>query len=72
MKRIFPVLMCALIAASRLSGQSYIDYEMFGAVGDGVVDDQESIILAHRTANEKGLPVRVNSGKTYYIGGGDN
>lgn len=66
------VLFCVLFASAQLSGQEYIDYEMFGAVGDGVVDDQESIVLAHRTANEKGLPVRVNSGKTYYIGGGDS
>lgn len=60
-----------LLAAVQLSGQEYIDYEMFGAVGDGVTDDQESIALAHDAANEKGLPVKVNSGKTYYIGGGD-
>lgn len=71
MKTILPVLLCGLLAAVQLSGQEYIDYEMFGAAGDGVTDDQESIARAHDVANEKGLPVKVNSGKTYYIGGGD-
>ena len=45
-----------------------VNYESFGAIGDGVADDFEAIAKAHEYANEHGLPVKCNSGKTYYIG----
>lgn len=50
--------------------RTYITYEEFGAVGDGVHDDQTAIIAAHKAANESGLPVRAADDKTYYIGKG--
>lgn len=43
-------------------------YSQFGAVGDGVTDDFEAIIATHEYANENGLPVKADAGKTYYIG----
>ena len=46
----------------------YLTYEQFGAKGDGVTDDFPAIIATHAAANEKGLPVKATSGKTYYIG----
>lgn len=49
---------------------SYVTYEQYGAVGDGVHDDQDAIIAAHDAANEMNLPVKAKDGATYYIGGG--
>jgi hypothetical protein len=49
--------------------KTYLTYEEFGAVGDGVHDDFEAIIATHNAANERNLPVRANDGATYYIGG---
>lgn len=46
----------------------FVRYEDFGAVGDGVTDDFAAMRRAHEYANEKKLPVRAESGKTYYIG----
>ena len=46
----------------------FVTYGEHGAVGDGVTDDFEAIIKAHAAANEVGLPVRAEAGKTYYIG----
>lgn len=46
----------------------FINYEQYGAVGDGVHDDMDAIVAAHAAANETGLPVRLSGGKTYYIG----
>ena len=43
---------------------SYID---FGAKGDGVTDDFAAIVKAHEYANENGLPVVIDDGRTYYI-----
>ena len=60
------VFSCAAAAPSR-----FVTYEQFGAVGDGVADDQAAIVAAHAVANEKGLPVKAGRGKTYRIGGGD-
>ena len=48
-----------------------VRYEKFGAVGDGVTDDIEAIVKAHKFANEHGLPVKADEGATYYIGGKD-
>lgn len=46
----------------------YVNYEDFGAVGDGVHDDMEAIVAAHAYANEYHLPVRTRYDATYYIG----
>ena len=35
----------------------FVNYEQFGAVGDGVADDAEAIRKAHNYANEHGLKV---------------
>ena len=49
-------------------GDAYILYSEFGAVGDGKTDDFDAIIAAHDFANARGLPVRADAGKTFYIG----
>lgn len=61
-------LLSALLAAPASRG--YITYEEFGAVGDGIHDDQAAIIATHKAANERSLPVRAADDKTYYIGKG--
>ena len=44
-------------------------YKDFGAVGDGVTNDAEAILAAHRYAYDGGhLKIVGESGKTYYIG----
>jgi hypothetical protein len=43
-------------------------YEDFGAVGDGVTDDLESLCRAHAFANEQGRPVRARPDATYHLG----
>ena len=50
-----------------LKEDGYINYEMYGAVGDGVTDDSAAILLAHQTANELHLPVRANGSKSYFM-----
>lgn len=47
---------------------SRITYSSFGAVGDGVTDDFEAIRQAHEYANERGLTVYADEGKTYNLG----
>ena len=42
-------------------------YADFGAIGDGIANDFESLMRAHEYANEKGLPVVAESDKTYRI-----
>lgn len=44
-----------------------IDYETFGAVGDGVTDDYNAIRAAHEYANEHNLKVVGAPEKTYYV-----
>ena len=46
----------------------YVNYEDFGAKGDGETDDMEAICAAHAYANAHGLPVKTRSDATYYIG----
>ena len=48
-----------------------VRYSDFGAVGDGVTDDQKAIKLAHAIANARNLPVKADEGKTYYINAED-
>lgn len=50
-----------------MEDKKFVTYADFGAVGDGVTDDFEAIYRAHEYANENGLPVVINDGKTYYI-----
>jgi len=51
--------------------RSYVTYEDFGAVGDGIHDDMPAIVAAHEYANENKIPVRAKDGAEYYIGGRD-
>ncbi len=46
----------------------YVDYEMFGAKGDGVTDDCDAIKAAHDYANEHQIDIKTNPHATYYIG----
>ena len=46
----------------------WVDYEAFGARGDGVADDMTAICEAHAYANEHGLGVRTKPGATYHLG----
>ena len=48
---------------------SYLTYEQFGAIGDGVSSDFDAIIRCHNEANRTGTPVRAKDGATYYIDG---
>jgi len=45
-----------------------VQYEDFGAVGDGVTDDMEAICAAHDYANSHNLPVKTRPDAEYYIG----
>lgn len=46
-----------------------VNYEMFGAKGDGVTDDSLAIQKAHEYANQHKLKVQTDPTATYYIGG---
>ena len=46
-----------------------VRYSDFGAKGDGKTDDMEAIAATHAFANEYGLPVKADTGYTYYISG---
>ncbi len=46
----------------------HVDYEAFGASGDGVTDDLPAICAAHEYANEHGLEVRSRPDATYHLG----
>ena len=46
---------------------SYITYEMFDALGNGVADDLPAIVAAHAEANRLHLPVKAKPGATYYL-----
>lgn len=67
--RLIAVLLLADVALTQCTPS--VNYEQFGAKGDGIQDDMPAIVAAHNAANEKGRPVKVTPGKTYYIGGRD-
>lgn len=70
----FAVLLSVLGGLPGFAGegeQRVVNYEDFGARGDGKADDFEAIIKAHAYANEQGLPVRAKDDASYYIEGGD-
>ena len=67
MRKALLLVTCSLVAFS-CAAPKYLTYEQFGAKGDGITDDFPAIIATHAAANEKGLPVKAKSGKTYYIG----
>ena len=48
---------------------TFITYEQFGAVGDGIADDLPAIAAAHAYANANGLPVKSNPKALYYLSG---
>lgn len=48
--------------------ETYITFEAFGALGNGVHDDLPAICKAYREANTKGLPVRARSGVIKCVG----
>ena len=69
MKKYYSLLLIMLFTAC--AGKvKYVSYSDYGAVGDGVTDDQQAIIRAHEAANGAGLPVKADAGATYYIGRG--
>jgi len=70
MKRILTSLAFCLVSSVLFGGPKTVSlrYEDYGAVGDGIHDDQAAIAAAHSAANKAGLPVRIEGGKTYYIG----
>ncbi len=45
-----------------------VEYEAFGACGDGVADDLPAICKAHEHANTHGLSVRTRPEATYHLG----
>ena len=45
-----------------------VNYEAFGAVGDGVADDLPAIVAAHAFANTHGLAVKTRPDATYHLG----
>jgi len=48
---------------------TFITYEDYGAVGDGVKDDNKAIQAAHKAADEKNYPILTKEDATYYIKG---
>ena len=50
-----------------MGDKRFVTYEEFGAKGDGVTNDFPAIKAAHDFANENGLTLKAEPGKTYYI-----
>lgn len=55
--------------AEKLQKNGFVDYETFGALGNGSTDDIDFIAGAHMYANFVNLPVKTKADATYYIGG---
>ncbi len=54
--------------AARLINVKTVNYQLFGAIGDGKNEDGQALMAAHEFANENELPVHNLSG-AYRIGG---
>ncbi|TKC04285.1 hypothetical protein [Pedobacter frigoris] len=65
------LLNCTLVTQAQQKTTGLVRYSDFGAKGDGKTDDIDAIAEAHAFANLHGLPVKADSGATYYIGGKD-
>lgn len=65
---IFTISITAALAALAAPDATFVTYEDFGAVGDGITDDLPAICKAHQHANEKGLPIRSKPEATYHLG----
>ena len=63
-----PSALAAHTASNMNPEANPVDYESFGAVGDGVADDLPAICKAHAHANEHGLTVRSRPDATYHLG----
>ena len=54
-------------AQKKITGE-FVNYEAFGAIGDGVADDLPAICAAHDYANKHGKPVRTKPDAVYHLG----
>ncbi|PCJ59953.1 MAG: hypothetical protein COA79_09105 [Planctomycetota bacterium] len=50
------------------STKQHVNYEDFGAIGDGVADDLPAICKAHAYANENNFSVKAKSDASYHLG----
>ena len=55
--------------ACKIQKRGVVQYNDFGALGDGKTDDIDAIAAAHAYANHHQLPVQTDGKATYYIGG---
>ncbi len=53
---------------NRTFKDSFVTYEAFGAIGDGVTDDLPAICAAHEYANMHGLLISTKPDATYHLG----
>src|SRR5688572_2204073 len=58
-----------LFEDTAMTDDSFVTYEAFGAIGDGVADDLAAICDAHAYANQHNLSVRAKPDATYHLGG---
>ncbi len=66
---VFAISIGGLQVSTGQSNTSAVNYEDFGAVGDGVHDDMPAIQKTHEHANKNNLAVRTKPGATYHLGG---
>ena len=57
----------AVVWCSAAFAGGIVEYERYGAKGDGKTDDRAAIIAAHEAANRLGARVRAKNGATYYV-----
>lgn len=50
------------------TGVTFMNFEMFGAKGDGITDDSDSILTCFEKANLAGCPVICPGGRKYKVG----
>ncbi len=51
-----------------IANHNFVNYEGFGAAGDGVTDDLPAICEAHEYANANGVRVKTRPDATYHLG----